>query len=449
MVEVGAQRRRTRTSTLEGSVHPDFLPVAEALRRQVQSYPGGAAVCVYHQGECVVDIWGGVRSADGQAWERDTMSPSFSTTKGVASTLVHIMVDRGLLDYDDRICTFWPEFGRAGKKSITVRHVLAHQSGLYHIRQMIDDAHRMLDWEYMIHAIERARPMHRPGARTGYHGLTYGFLVGEILQRVTGRPFSQLVQEEIAEPLGLDGMYVGAPEGVLHRAADLLWPDPVVGRTLPRWITRPLTDTLSTLAKIGPAIHLPGFQIDVGSLLDALAPRGIGSFDFGANDTLRVAIPAANGLFTARSLARMYAALAEGGEIDGVRLLSRSTLERATEPQGEGRRRVVVPFDMRWRLGYHGVATTRGIPRRAFGHFGFGGSGAFAAPSRELAVGMIVNSGMGTPFGDARIARIGGAALEGVERGSEGGSSWRRTARGVISFLSPSTAAALAPSDRD
>jgi CubicO group peptidase (beta-lactamase class C family) len=257
------------------------------------------------------------------------------------------------------------------------------------------------------------------------------------------------VQEEIAEPLGLDGMYVGAPEGVLHRAADLLWPDPVVGRTLPRWITRPLTDTLSTLAKIGPAIHLPGFQIDVGSLLDALAPRGIGSFDFGANDTLRVAIPAANGLFTARSLARMYAALAEGGEIDGVRLLSRSTLERATEPQGEGRRRVVVPFDMRWRLGYHGVATTRGIPRRAFGHFGFGGSGAFAAPSRELAVGMIVNSGMGTPFGDARIARIGGAALEGVERGSEGGSSWRRTARGVISFLSPSTAAALAPSDRD
>ena len=148
---MGAQRRRrTRSSTLEGSVHPDFLPVAEALRRQVQRYPGGAAVCVYHQGECVVDIWGGVRSADGQAWQRDTMSPSFSTSKGVASTLVHIMVDRGLLDYDDRVSSFWPEFGRAGKKLITVRHVLAHQSGLYHIRQMIDHADRMLDWEYMI-----------------------------------------------------------------------------------------------------------------------------------------------------------------------------------------------------------------------------------------------------------------------------------------------------------
>jgi CubicO group peptidase (beta-lactamase class C family) len=158
-------------------------------------------------------------------------------------------------------------------------------------------------------------------------------------------------------------------------------------------------------------LRLVGLDFDLQSIVDALAPRGIGSLDFSATETLRATIPAANGLFTARSLARMYAALAGGGAIDGVRLLSRETLERATEPQTEAPRRIVIPFDMRWRLGYHGVFTTLGIPRRAFGHFGFGGSGAWADPQRDLAVALIVNSGLGTPFGDLRIARMGGAAL--------------------------------------
>ena len=129
---------------------------------------------------------------------------------------------------------------------------------------------------------------------------------------------------------------------------------------------------------------------------------------------MRAAIPAANGLFTARSLAKMYAALAAGGEIGGVRLLSRETLRRATEIQAKPASRVVIPFDMSWRLGYHGVATLRGIPRAAFGHFGFGGSGAWADPNRNLSVGLIVNSGMGTPFGDMRIIRMSGAVLAAV-----------------------------------
>jgi CubicO group peptidase (beta-lactamase class C family) len=158
-------------------------------------------------------------------------------------------------------------------------------------------------------------------------------------------------------------------------------------------------------------LDLVGIGFDLPSILDALAPRGIGDFDFGAEDTLRAAIPAANGLFTARSLARMYACLAGGGAIDGVRLLSPDALARATELQLPVARRVVIPFDMRWRLGYHGVFTTPGVPRHAFGHFGFGGSGAWADPSRDLAVALIVNSGLGTPFGDLRTARLSGVAL--------------------------------------
>ncbi len=396
-------------------LNPDFTAVAESFRDQMRAYPGGGAVCVYHEGECVVDLWGGQRDREGRRWTADTMAPSFSTTKGVASTLVHIMVDRGLLSYDDPVANYWPEFAQAGKEAITIRQVLAHQSGLYHIRRMIDHADRMLDWDHMVRVIEQTAPAHPPGARTGYHGLTYGFLVGELLQRVTGKRFAELVQKELAEPLGADGMYVGAPPEALPRAAELIWPREQRFPVLPEegWIGRLLMAGAIGAQRV---VRLFGVQLHLVSILDALAPRGIGSFDFGAERTLRVSIPAANGLFTARSLARMYAALAAGGELDGVRLISGETLAQASEVQQEAARRVVIPFDMRWRLGYHGVATTGGFLRTAFGHFGFGGSGGWADPKRNLAVALIVNSGMGTPLGDLRIVRIGSAAIEGARR---------------------------------
>ena len=404
----------TRTAPMVfGTVHPDFQMVADALRAQLRAYPGGGAVCVYHEGECVVDVWGGDADEDERPWRQDTMSPSFSTTKGVAATALHVMVDRGLLDYDDPVARHWPEFGQGGKARITVRQVLAHQSGLYHIRQMIDRADRMLDWEHMIHVIERARPIHEPGTRTGYHGLTFGFLVGELIQRVSGRSFAEVVREVIAEPLGLDGCYIGAPAAQLPRAARLIWPRR--GWLVPQSRAFALLPHgrlgAVSAGSVQRVLDLVGLPVDIESILDALAPRGIGSFDFGSTQTLQASIPAANGLFTARSLARMYAALADGGVVAGRRILSEETVRRAATPQPVPDGRSVIPFDMRWRLGYHGVLTSRGVPRQGFGHFGFGGSGAFADPRRRLAVGLIVNSGMGTPFGDLRIVRIGGAAL--------------------------------------
>lgn len=410
-----------RAVRIEGFVHPDFVAVAEALRRQLRAYPGGAAVCVYHRGECVADLWGGERDEAGRPWAADTMSPSFSTTKGVASTIVHILVDRGLLDYDAPIADYWPEFAQAGKQTITVRDVLTHRSGLYHIRQMVDRAARMLDWDHMMRAIERATPAHEPGMRTGYHGLTYGFLVGGLVERVTGKPFPRIVRELVADPLALDGLYIGAPPEQLHRAARLIWPRRGIFRLLEAGLApiggHELGDFVDGPARLlQRGLDLAGIGIDVPSILDALAPRGIAAFDFSAAETLRATIPAANGLFTARALARMYAALARGGELDGVRLLSARTLRRAIEVQPPAPGRLVVPFEMRWRLGYHGVFTTRGVPRLAFGHFGFGGSGAFADPRRELAVALVVNGGIGTPFGDLRIARIGGAAIASANR---------------------------------
>ena len=404
----------TKPPHMDGYIHPSFDRVAQLLREQLSATPGGAAVCVYHRGSCVVDLWGGARDAEGRTWQADTMSPSFSTTKGIASTLLHMMVDRGLLEYDEPVARYWPEFAQAGKERVTVRHVLAHQSGLYHIRQMVDRAQRMTDWDYMIRAIEQTEPVHPPGERTGYHGLTYGYLIGEILQRVTGKPFRELVQEELVQPLGLDGMYIGAPSEELYRAAELIWPkNSRLQPYLPRGFTRGLLGRSAPVLNQGARLF--GLELDVQSILDSLAPRGISSFDFGANATLRASIPAANGLFTARSLARVYAALAGGGELDGVQLLSRKTLRRAMRRQRRGSKLAVIPFDMRWRLGYHGVFTTQGSPRNAFGHFGFGGSGAWADPSRNLSVALIVNAGLGTPFGDLRIARISSAALSAAD----------------------------------
>ena len=396
-----------RTLHLDGLVHPDFLHVEATLRNQLRNYPGGAAVSVFHRGECVVDLWGGYRDEEGTPWAGNTMAPSFSTTKGVAATLLHIFADRGLIDYDARVAEYWPEFGQCGKKEITVRQVLSHQSGLYHIRQMIDHVDRMLDWEHMIAAIEQTWPAHVPGARTGYHGLTFGFLVGEIIQRVSGEKFSDLVQKEIARPLGLDGLFIGAPEHEIPRSAKLIFPDSTQRLSQTSFGSK-LEINATRMSRL---LQRLGVDSDLASIFDALAPRGISEFDFGSPESLRVAIPAGNGLFTARSLAKMYALLANGGELDGVRLLGEGTLREATHLQKPTGRLSVIPFDMRWRLGYHGVATTRGFPRKAFGHFGFGGSGAWADPKRRLSVALIVNSGLGSPFGDVRTARMGGAAL--------------------------------------
>lgn len=433
--------RRSAAPRVDGNLHPDFVAVAEVLRNVLREFPGGAAVSVYHRGEPVVDIWGGARDRSGKPWQRDTLSPSFSTTKGVAATLLHILVDRGLLDYDDRVADHWPEFGQAGKHMITVRQVLAHQSGLYHIRQIIDRADRMIDWNYMVGAIEAAKPIHTPGERTGYHGLTFGYIIGELIRRVTGQSFSALVQAEIAAPLGLDGMYVGAPAEALPRAAQLLWARP--GRISPIDGLRndPGEQLERTAVRVRRAFRRVGLEFGWLSALDALAPRGITSFDFNAPSTLQASIPAANGLFTARSLARMYAALAGGGEVDGVRLLSRRALRRASQEQPRTRKRSVIPWDMRWRLGYHGVLTTAGVPKRAFGHFGFGGSGAFADPENDLSVALIVNAGVGTPFGDLRIVRIGGAALtSALQRPAA-----RRVARALPATAPATSAPIVAP----
>ena len=392
---------------LEGTVHPDYAEVASSLRRAIpRSGQGGAAVCVYHRGHCVVDLWGGARDGRGSPWREDTLSLSFSTTKGVASTLLHILVDQGRLAYDDPVSRHWPEFRGHGKDAITVRQLLCHEGGLYRISEMVERPTEMLDWEHMKDVVANAAPVHPPGAAHAYHGLTYGWLIGGLIEAVADRPFQRVLREELVEPLDLKDMFIGLPEGDLARRARLI--DVPVGPPTPStddWRATLKERVEGALTVVG--VELPEFR---ASMMPFSEP-----FDWNDDAVATAVIPAANGHFSARSLAKMYAMIANGGELDGVSLLSRATIAEIGRVQSRGRDKVLfVP--MQWRLGYHRAFVFGTRVPAAFGHYGYGSSGAFCDPSRNLAVAMIVNSGAGSTSAYTRLPRIAGAAARAVDR---------------------------------
>lgn len=404
---------------MDGTAHPDFEPVAREFERQLARTAGGAAVAVYHRGEPVVDLWGGARD-EGEPWERDTLAMCFSTTKGVASFAVHLLADRGLLDYDEPVATYWPEFAQNGKQGVTVRHVLSHSAGLHRLRSVIDRAHHMLDWEHMVDALAREAPAYEPGTQCGYHALTYGWLAGEIVRRVAQKDLADVVSEDIAEPLGLDGLYLGCPTSERHRVAPL---EPI-GDPRQR-LPRPVRRVEKKMGELGgKAVSFLRLPINTRRMINALVPRGMEDIFWGP-EIMDASVPAANGFFTARSLARMYAVFAGQGEVDGRRLLSERTVSAVGEIQND-RPDLVLVVPMRWRLGYHRVMTSRGQISEAFGHFGFGGSGGWADPSRDLAVAMVCNRGTGTPIGDLRLMRLSAAARTAAERRPEGGRTGTR-----------------------
>lgn len=403
---------------MPGFVHPDFTAVRDALTLCVPRHgPGGAAVAVYHRGVKVVDYALGTRNAEGDAFETDTLAISMSTTKGVTATALHVLIDRGEVALDAPVARYWPEFAANGKAQITVRQALAHQAGLYRVSDLVGRFEDFYDWGALVHAIERAAPAHRPGENVGYHAFTYGWLIGEIVRRVAGTAtFAQALDVILAAPLALDGLFVGVPEAELSRVAEF-----VGTRSLPK-VPRPLGSVAANVLDAGArALRL---NTEVAETMHALFPPGISGADLNAHDFRTSSMPAVNGHFDARSLAKLYAALAGGGVIDGVRLLDGATIDEARrDHNGYFTLCRVIPFPLRMKLGFHraislglripvlGRSIDLGVASpSAFGHFGFGGSGAWADPERELSVALVTNTFFGRLPLDLRTVAIATAA---------------------------------------
>ena len=321
----------------------------------------GLQVAAYLDGRLVIDAWAGVADeTTGRPVDGNTLFTVFSTTKGIVATCIHLLADRGLLDYDAPIATYWPEFAVNGKARATVRHALTHQTG---VPQMpVDVTPELLcDWDGMCRRLAGMAPLWEPGSQTGYHAYTFGWILGEIVRRVDGRSIADFVQQEICRPLDLDGLFLGIPDAVEPRVATL--------KEAPR-----------------PPDYVPPAD---GSLPRLAIPLSVATGEiWNRPDLRRASVPAAGGIMNARSLARHYAALAQGGELDGVRLLSRERVAIASALQTDGMD-VVFGEETRRALGYElGDPLSAMKSPTAFGHGGSGGSVGFADPERRLAFGL-------------------------------------------------------------
>ncbi|MGH9120108.1 MAG: serine hydrolase domain-containing protein [Acidimicrobiales bacterium] len=325
----------------------------------------GIQVAAYRDGEQVVDAVAGVADpATGRLVTPDTPFYNFSIGKGATSTVAHIVAERGLFDYDTPVVELWPEFGAHGKDKVTVRHVLSHTAGVPGV-PLDTTPEDVCDWDKMCAAIADAELWWDPGAKVGYHAYTFGYIVGEIVRRATGRRISEVLRDEVATPLGVaDELYFGMPVSEHHRLARL--EDAPGGEEMMSSMPADLP-----MFKAGPMTLMP--TAELGS----------------RTDVLEADIPA-GGKTSARAIARMYAALL--GEVDGVRLISPDRLRRATTVVSSG---VDEVFGMptSWGLGYSiGLLGEEGdSASTAFGVGGAGGSFAFGDPATGVAFGLTKN----------------------------------------------------------
>jgi len=352
----------------------------------------------------VVDVWAGFADRRReQPWTRDTVTICFSTTKGVASTVIHRLADRGLVEYDAPVARYWPEFGAAGKQAITVRQLLSHQAGLHSMTDLVGRPEDLLDHIALEERLA-ARPADpRPG-HPGYHAMTYGWLVSGLARRVTGLGMAALVTKELADPLETDGLCIGMPPDGIRRFAPPIGRTPPV-RPTPRVFAILSARSMPTLRKLEytrrflEALYVPYFD----QVLTGPSPA-----------VLNTEMPSVNGLLSAHALAKLYAVIANDGEVDGVRLLSPETVGALSKVQTRAHDSVI-GMRMNWRMGYHRAGAQGYRGDTAFGHYGFGGSGGWADPATGLSFGFVTNELklIQAPVGgDRRIFRLAGLVLK-------------------------------------
>jgi CubicO group peptidase (beta-lactamase class C family) len=362
----------TTNVNINGTCDARFAPVRDVFADNFATFgETGAALAIMLDGKPVVDIWAGHTDvARTQPWERDTIANVYSTTKGMTAICAHRLVDQGRLDLDAPVAQYWPEFAAGGKEQLPVRYLLSHQAGMAAVRRPLMPP-AMYEWDTMTAALAEQEPWWDPGTKHGYHALTYGWLVGEVIRRLSGKSVGTYFREEVAQPFGID-CQIGLPASDDARVAPLLPPPPPPPEQLDL-LMEILKDPESLLAKafINPPI-----------LPDAANTR----------EWRAAEIPAANGHTNARALARVYGILACGGAVNGTRLLSRESIARAHTQQADGPD-ALLPLHTRFGLGFM-LSTPHekmGPNPRTFGHGGMGGSMSFADPDARVGFGYVMN----------------------------------------------------------
>lgn len=325
----------------------------------------GLQVAAYHNGELVVDAWAGIADpARGRPYDGDTLVTIFSCTKGVASTAVHLLAERGEIDYKKPVAKYWPEFGVHGKDEVTVAQALSHQAGIPQVPEGIGPAD-LADWERVCAAVAALEPLWEPGKGVGYHSLTHGWITGPLIERVSGRPVADFIREELFAPLGVENdFYLGIPDEVEERIAPLEMSEALLNAEPPK--------PGSFAAKAVPPAFYPLGQ------------------SFNRPDVRRAVVPGAGGIANARALAKLYAALI--GEVDGVRLLPDERVKAMTALQTDAWDMVIedaFPKAIGYFLG--DVDSPMGMRLTAFGHSGYGGTIAFADPEYGFAFALLKN----------------------------------------------------------
>lgn len=339
----------------------------------------GASVCVIHEGRTVVDLWGGSADATRNSpWREDSIVVVFSCTKGATALCAHILASRGELDFDIPVARYWPEFASHGKSEITVRMLLNHQAGLPGISRAVDVG-TARDFETMVNLLRQERPLWRPGTRYGYHSLTFGWLVGEIVRRVSGQTVGSFFRSNVAEPLALD-FWIGLPPTEQARVATVVAP-----------AREPTTPLFDQAVRAGEPVQLAVLNSRGGVSVPELCDTPEGR---------QVEIPAANGITNARGLAGMYAPLSLGGNLGSVSLVDEEQLSQMIATESAATSEVVYLEPCRHSAGFE-KASLGALPRNgrtglliselAFGHSGLGGAVGFADPAHRFSFGYAMN----------------------------------------------------------
>ena len=376
---------------ISGYCEDNFIEARNIFEKSISSgFELGGSVAVEVQGKKVIDLWGGhLDHSQSKAWEENTLVNVFSTTKGIAAICLLQLIEKGLLDIEKPVCEYWPEFSVNGKENIPVKYLFCHKAGLCGVREPLESG-AFSNWNLITSELAKQEPLWEPGTAHGYHAITYGHLVGELLRRIDGRTIGQYFKEEIAEPLNLD-FWIGLPDSEFDRVSDIYPSKP-----------GPLQYLFPLLTKL-PRFVLPGrakFLLDFG---DTSKPVGAAfnnppissnrGMEANTKQWRNAEIPAANGHGTARSIAKLYGILANGGSRDGIHVLSPETIEKGRQTQSDGKDLVLGGMRTRFGLGFMlGTENVSMGPNpNAFGHGGAGGSLGFSDPDNNISLGFVMN----------------------------------------------------------